>query len=194
MNKPSIRTFVLAAAVAATAGGAIGSGAAFADETAAAPSVPAGHSVCVDLPTSGVSGYALGSSDLPLNFTLLVQDDGGSAFTVVASSDGPTSQWRAELPGVTGYTVRTVRACAQNPGDQDSGAFLTIETDDDQALAPVAAPVAGSDVADVPAPDVPVPAIVDDAGLDTPAPVADAVQSVVDRVEALVAEAVAAIG
>jgi len=194
MNKRSARSFVLAAAITAVAGGALGSGAAFADETGASPQVPAGQTVCVDLPTTGVSGHAIGVSDLPVRFTLSVQDDGSPAFTLVAQSDGATTQWRGELPGATGYVVRTARACAENLGDQDTSAFLTIETDDNAVVADAPAPVAASEQAAEavdPQPsdevaDSPAAAVVDDT--------VSAVQSVVDRVEAVIAELVAEIG
>ena len=196
MNKRSARTFALAAAITAVAGGALGSGAAFADETGASPQVPAGQTVCVDLPITGVSGHAIGVSDLPVRFTLSVQDDGSPGFTLVAQSDGATTQWRGELPGATGYVVRTARACAENLGDQDTAAFLTIETDDSAVVADAPAPVAASAADQAaeavdPQPsdevaDSPAAAVVDDT--------VSAVQSVVDRVEAVVAELVAEIG
>lgn len=185
MNKHFTRTFVLAVAVAA-AGAALGSGAASADGTGTARSVPAGHTVCIDLATSGTEGDAYGVSDLPLRYSLEVRDDAAADFAVVAQSDGATTHWRADVPAASGYVVRTVRACAFNDGAEASDVFLTIETDEDDQVGPGVGPVAETP----PVPD----SSVGDGGVTAVEDALAAVQALVESIESLLAELSAAAG
>ena len=185
------RTLAVAAAIAAAAGSvALGAGAALADQTGSAVDVPAGQTACVNLATDGSSGHAQVVADQPVQFTVYVHDDGASGYTLVSSSDSPTTLWRAELPAETGFVVRVVRACAQNPGDASTSAFLTIETDEDQVAPAPAAPDAVSTPAD--APEAPAAAVVEDgpAVVDVQA----AVTAVESQLDALVAQIDAAFG
>jgi hypothetical protein len=187
------RTLAVAAAIVAAAGSvALGAGTAFADQTGKAVDVPAGQTVCADLATDGSSGHAQVVADQPVQFTVYVNDGGG--FTLVSASDSPTTLWRAELPGETGYVVRVVRACAQNPGDASTSAFLTIETDEDQVTpAPAVAADNGSTPAD--APEGPAPVVVDDGAGATSLPaVTDLASQVESQVDALFAQISAAFG
>ena len=180
--KAHTRRFAVAAAVAVAAGTALGATAAFANETGSSVVVPAGRSVCTDLLSDGMRAHAEGFSDLPVGFTVLVRSDGASDFSLVARSDGATTQYRGEIPGETGYVTRVLRVCAENQGDGPATAFLTIETDrNDDAPAPTPVTVSDPDPAGVAAVEAPsAPSAVDDS-------VAAAVQSVLDQIHDLTA-------